>query len=145
VQVKIGRDWDIALPVAQKSVIVAYREPVHRPEGDDSTITDQVRAIAKQTNLLALNAAIEVARAGEAGRDFAVVADEVRKLAEQSAVAANEIDRITADLATQGRGWRRKLIPPPPKPKPAASRLKESHEVADWIGRLRSAFARFRL
>ncbi|MDR3354995.1 MAG: methyl-accepting chemotaxis protein [Synergistaceae bacterium] len=62
----------------------------------------QIGGIADQTNLLALNAAIEAARAGEAGRGFAVVAEEVRKLAEDSNVAAKNIEElartITGDL-----------------------------------------------
>jgi methyl-accepting chemotaxis protein len=62
----------------------------------------QIGGIADQTNLLALNAAIEAARAGEAGRGFAVVAEEVRKLAEDSNIAAKNIEElaktITGDL-----------------------------------------------
>ncbi|MDR3265383.1 MAG: methyl-accepting chemotaxis protein [Synergistaceae bacterium] len=62
----------------------------------------RIGGIANQTNLLALNAAIEAARAGEAGRGFAVVAGEVRKLAEESNIAAKNIEElagvITGDL-----------------------------------------------
>ncbi|MDL2263125.1 methyl-accepting chemotaxis protein [Synergistaceae bacterium OttesenSCG-928-I11] len=66
------------------------------------SFVSQIGGIADQTNLLALNAAIEAARAGEAGRGFAVVAEEVRKLAEDSNVAAKNIEElantITGDL-----------------------------------------------
>ena len=57
-----------------------------------------IGSIADQTNLLALNAAIEAARAGEAGRGFAVVAEEVRKLAEESNVAAREVEKLISAL-----------------------------------------------
>ena len=59
--------------------------------------TEAITSIANQTNLLALNATIEAARTGVHGRGFAVVADEVRKLAEQSAAAAQNMNRSAQD------------------------------------------------
>lgn len=56
-------------------------------------ITALINEIAEQTNLLSLNASIEAARSGAYGRGFAVVAEEIRKLAEQTVVAAVNIDK----------------------------------------------------
>lgn len=57
-------------------------------------IVSMITEISEQTNLLALNAAIEAARAGEHGKGFAVVANEVRRLAEQSRIAAGQINNL---------------------------------------------------
>lgn len=63
-------------------------------------LSTTIMQITTQTNLLALNAAIEAARAGEHGKGFSVVADEVRKLAEESKIAATQIQNVVKDISS---------------------------------------------
>jgi methyl-accepting chemotaxis protein len=61
-----------------------------------STITK----VANQTNLLSLNAAIEAEKAGSFGVGFSVVAREIRRLADQTAIAAMDIEEMIAEMQT---------------------------------------------
>jgi methyl-accepting chemotaxis protein len=63
-----------------------------------ANIAQIIKGIATRTNLLSLNASIESARAGEQGRGFAVVASEIRALAEQSQVAASNIEQLIQNV-----------------------------------------------
>lgn len=62
------------------------------------TLTTEIINITDQTSLLALNASIEAARAGEAGKGFAVVASEIGSLADNSARAAEGIQRVSQEV-----------------------------------------------
>ncbi len=63
-------------------------------EGIVSTITK----VADRTNLLSLNAAIEAEKAGKFGQGFSVVAGEIRRLADQTSVAALEIENMIGNM-----------------------------------------------
>ena len=54
--------------------------------------------VANQTNLLSLNAALEAERAGKYGLGFRVVASEISRLADQTAVAALDIEQMVKDM-----------------------------------------------
>jgi methyl-accepting chemotaxis protein len=63
-----------------------------------SEILRTVRELAERSNILSLNASIEAARAGEAGKGFGVVAVEVKNLADQSKIAASQIQEIINEI-----------------------------------------------
>lgn len=68
-----------------------------------STITQVITTITKvanQTNLLSLNATIEAEKAGKYGAGFSVVAREVNRLADQTAVAALDIEDMILEMQT---------------------------------------------
>ncbi len=63
-----------------------------------SSIVVTITKVADQTNLLSLNAAIEAEKAGEYGLGFSVVANEIRRLADQTAVAALDIEDMVNEM-----------------------------------------------
>jgi methyl-accepting chemotaxis protein len=65
--------------------------------GSISQVITTITKVANQINLLSLNAAIEAEKAGEYGIGFSVVAREIRRLADQTAVAALEIESMITD------------------------------------------------
>jgi len=63
-----------------------------------NAVVTTITKVADQTNLLSLNAAIEAEKAGEYGLGFAVVAMEIRRLADQTTVAACDIEKMVKEM-----------------------------------------------
>ncbi len=82
-------------------VIVAQSNSTAAACSEINNFVDTINEIASQTSLLSLNASIEAARAGESGRGFAVVAGEIQKLSDQSASAAQEVQKIVESLTSE--------------------------------------------
>lgn len=98
IQSAIGQMAGTTTMIQETSVIVNQVNDYTKEIGEIVTL---IKSITEQTNLLALNASIEAARAGEHGKGFAVVAEEVRKLADQSQVAASDIQHRIQTIKTE--------------------------------------------
>lgn len=67
-------------------------DEIRRQSERIGAVVEAITRIANRTNLLSLNAAIEAEKAGKHAAGFSVVALEVRRLADQTAVAALDIE-----------------------------------------------------
>jgi len=75
-------------------------EILNEKAGSVSQVVVTMGKVADQTNLLSINAAIEAEKAGESGKGFAVVANEIQRLADQTAVAAEDIEQMVKEMQT---------------------------------------------
>lgn len=89
---------DAARQAAEMSKNMSGRIERSKAVEQIDTLTNEIINITDQTSLLALNASIEAARAGEAGKGFAVVAGEIGSLADNSARAAEGIQKVSQEV-----------------------------------------------
>jgi methyl-accepting chemotaxis protein WspA len=75
-------------------------EVLNEKAGNVGQVVVTMGKVADQTNLLSINAAIEAEKAGESGKGFAVVANEIQRLADQTAVAAEDIEQMVKEMRT---------------------------------------------
>ncbi len=90
--------------MASTDQITAQLDLINRKTAAINQVVMAITKVANQTNLLSLNAAIEAHKAGEAGLGFAVVAREIRRLADQTAVAALEIEGMVIEMRSAVAG-----------------------------------------
>ncbi len=89
---------DAARQAAEMSKNMSERIERSKAVEHIDALTNEIINITDQTSLLSLNASIEAARAGEAGKGFAVVASEIGSLADNSARAAEGIQRVSQEV-----------------------------------------------
>ena len=73
-------------------------EAINEKTGNIDKVITTITKVANRTNLLSLNAAIEAEKAGEKAGGFSVVALEMRRLADQTAVAALDIEKQIREM-----------------------------------------------
>jgi methyl-accepting chemotaxis protein WspA len=73
-------------------------ESINEKTGNIDKVITTITKVANRTNLLSLNAAIEAEKAGEKAGGFSVVALEMRRLADQTAVAALDIEKQIREM-----------------------------------------------
>jgi methyl-accepting chemotaxis protein len=84
--------------IGSGSEIVDKLELIKTKTKNISQIVITITKVANQTNLLSLNASIEAERAGTIGSGFAVVAREIRRLADQTSIAALDIEQLIDEM-----------------------------------------------
>lgn len=92
IKVNINELFESSGEISQKLELIK-----ERASGINSVITT-ITKVANQTNLVSLNASIEAERAGSFGTGFAVVAREIRRLADQTSVAALNIEEMITEM-----------------------------------------------
>lgn len=80
-----------------ENMVQTVKDTVEKYKETDNIIS-YIKTVSNNTKLLSLNSRIEAARIGSIGKGFAVIADEVRKLGENSAISANNISTILAEI-----------------------------------------------
>lgn len=86
--------------VAASSEISARLAAINEKTANIGGVVTTITKVADQTNLLSLNASIEAEKAGDYGLGFAVVAREIHRLADQTAVAALDIEQMVREMQT---------------------------------------------
>ena len=84
--------------LSSSSLINEKLELIQQKTKNIGNIVTTITKVANQTNLLSLNASIEAERAGEVGTGFAVVAREIRRLADQTSIAALDIEKLIQEM-----------------------------------------------
>ena len=90
-------------------------DSINEKTGNIDKVITAITKVANRTNLLSLNAAIEAEKAGEKAGGFSVVAVEMRRLADQTAVAALDIEKQIREVqhAVRDGCLQRRVLRPP--------------------------------
>jgi methyl-accepting chemotaxis protein WspA len=84
--------------IDSSSALIGSFESINQKTAAIDKVITTITRVANSTNLLSLNAAIQAEKAGEKAGGFSVVALEIRRLADQTAVAALDIERQIREM-----------------------------------------------
>jgi methyl-accepting chemotaxis protein len=84
--------------LSSSAAVTSTFESIDEKTANIDQVVTTITKVANRTNLLSLNAAIEAEKAGEKAGGFSVVAVEMRRLADQTAVAALDIENQIREM-----------------------------------------------